>query len=134
MTEQTDQRIDVKWEFLEAERWNQASEALQSYGEEVPDPKLGARSQILAVPMLPIILGVFAVVKLARVILEMVNDAKPGLIIDARTQPVSITENPSVAGDKAVTIGPDGTMEVVDIADDESLDTLIDALLGKELA
>lgn len=82
---------------------------------------------------MPIIVGAFAFAALARVVIEVYTDLQPGLIIDGRTNPITIAENKTVAGDKAVVIGPDGTLEVVDIRDDEDISKLVDALVGKML-
>lgn len=99
------------------------SDAAQTLAQRAPPSK--------ALPIILIIVGAIAVVELLTMIRELLRQVYyGGVLIDIRSQPPTITNDPSIPADMVFVVGTDGTTTKY-TSDQFSMDVLTSALKVK---
>jgi hypothetical protein len=80
--------------------------------------------------VVPIILGAVAVVALAKAVKRLLDDLKPGMIIDAREEQVKITKDKSLGRGTVLFINKDGSTRLENPNSDTLADLLKQAISG----
>ena len=120
--------VEFRWDGFEPGDPD-ADEALYRLKEEGADATIpaGPRHDFAVVP---IILGAVAVVALAKAVKRLLDDLKPGMIIDAREEQVKITKDKSLGRGTVLFINKDGSTRLENPNSDTLADLLKQAISG----
>jgi len=120
--------VEFRWDGFEPGDPD-ADEALYRLKEEGADAAIpaGPRHDFAVVP---IILGAVAVVALAKAVKRLLDDLKPGMIIDAREEQVKITKDKSLGRGTVLFINKDGSTRLENPNSDTLADLLKQAISG----
>ena len=120
--------VEFRWDGFEPGDPD-ADEALYRLKEEGADAAipLGPGHDFAVVP---IILGAIAVVALAKAVKRLLDDLKPGMVIDAREEQVKITKDKSLGRGTVLFINKDGSTRLENPNSDTLADLLKQAISG----
>jgi hypothetical protein len=120
--------VEFRWDGFEPGDPD-ADQALYRLKEEGADAAIpaGPRHDFAVVP---IILGAVAVVALAKAVKRLLDDLKPGMIIDAREEQVKITKDKSLGRGTVLFINKDGSTRLENPNSDTLADLLKQAISG----
>jgi hypothetical protein len=120
--------VEFRWDGFEPGDPD-ADEALYRLKEEGADAAIppGPGHDFAVVP---IILGAVAVVALAKAVKRLLDDLKPGMIIDAREEQVKITKDKSLGRGTVLFINKDGSTRLENPNSDTLADLLKQAISG----
>ena len=120
--------VEFRWDGFEPGDPD-ADEALYRLKEEVADAAIppGPGHDFAVVP---IILGAIAVVALAKAVKRLLDDLKPGMVIDAREEQVKITKDKSLGRGTVLFINKDGSTRLENPNSDTLADLLKQAISG----
>jgi hypothetical protein len=120
--------VEFRWDVFEPGDPD-ADEALYRLRVEGADATIpaGPRHDFAVVP---IILGAVAVVALAKAVKRLLDDLKPGMIIDAREEQVKITKDKSLGRGTVLFINKDGSTRLENPNSDTLADLLKQAISG----
>jgi len=120
--------VEFRWDGFEPGDPD-ADEVLYRLKEEGADAAIpaGPRHDFAVVP---IILGAVAVVALAKAVKRLLDDLKPGMIIDAREEQVKITKDKSLGRGTVLFINKDGSTRLENPNSDTLADLLKQAISG----
>jgi|RhiMethySRZTD1v2_1073278.scaffolds.fasta_scaffold02199_19 hypothetical protein len=120
--------VEFRWDGFEPGDPD-ADEALYRLKEEGADAAIppGPGHDFAVVP---IILGAIAVVALAKAVKRLLDDLKPGMVIDAREEQVKITKDKSLGRGTVLFINKDGSTRLENPNSDTLADLLKQAISG----